>query len=142
MRLRLSRSGAMAVEVRPLGPPPDGPVAVRLAARSLRADDFRLAHKTSDRSFYDDARAASGAFELLFTDAEGFLTEGSFTNLFVAKGDKLATPPLSRGLLPGLLRARLIDEGEAAEADLRAEDLAGGFWIGNSVRGLIRARLL
>lgn len=142
VRLRLSRSGAMAVEVRPLGPPPDGPVAVRLAARSLRADDFRLAHKTSDRSFYDDARAASGAFELLFTDAEGFLTEGSFTNLFVAKGDKLATPPLSRGLLPGLLRARLIDEGEAAEADLRAEDLAGGFWIGNSVRGLIRARLV
>ena len=103
----------MAVEVRPLGPPPDGPVAVRLAARSLRADDFRLAHKTSDRSFYDDPRAASGAFEVAFTDKDGWLTEGSFTSLFVMKNGKLATPPLSRGVLPGVLRARLLAAKDA-----------------------------
>ena len=39
----------------------------------------------------------------------------------------LLTPPLARGLLPGVLRARLIEEGRAREAELRLEDLAGGF---------------
>ena len=141
VRLRLSRTGAMAIEVRPIASPPDEPVAVALAARTVAADDFRLAHKTSDRAFYDEARAASGAFETLFADAEGFLTEGSFTSLFLARDGKLVTPPLARGLLPGLLRARLLEQGEAAEADLLPGDLAGGFFIGNSVRGLIRARL-
>ena len=53
----------------------------------------------------------------------------------------LLTPPLARGLLPGVLRGRLLDEGHAREADLRAEDLAAGFLIGNALRGLIRARL-
>ena len=53
----------------------------------------------------------------------------------------LLTPPLRRGLLPGILRGRLIEDGRAIEADVRVADLAGGFLIGNSVRGLLRARL-
>ena len=51
------------------------------------------------------------------------------------------TPPLARGLLPGILRGRLIEEGRAEEGDLVEADLAGGFFIGNAVRGLVRARL-
>ena len=141
VRLLLSRSGALAIEVRSLPEPPDEPVEVAIAARPVPVDDFRLAHKTSDRDFYDEARAASGAFELLFKDEAGFLTEGSFTSLFVKRRGKLLTPPLSRGLLPGILREHLIEEGRAVEADLVEADLEKGFLIGNSVRGLIRARL-
>ena len=131
----------MAIELRPLAPPPDAPVEVALAPLPVDADDFRLRHKTSDRAFYDDARAAAGAFEIIFRDAQGFLTEGSFTNLFVERGGRLVTPPLARGLLPGVLRARLLDEGRAVEGDLRPADLAGGFFLGNAVRGLVPARL-
>jgi para-aminobenzoate synthetase/4-amino-4-deoxychorismate lyase len=76
---------------------------------------------------------------VLFCDPAGFLTEGSFTSLFVERGGRLLTPPLARGLLPGILRERLIAEGRAAEADLTAADLSDGFYLGNSVRGLIRA---
>jgi para-aminobenzoate synthetase/4-amino-4-deoxychorismate lyase len=131
----------MAIEIRPLDPPPEEPVEVALALRPVAGDDFRLRHKTSDRAFYDEAHVAAGAFELLFHDAEGFLTEGSFTNLFVERGARLVTPPLGRGLLPGVLRARLIDERKAEEGDLVADDLGAGFFIGNAVRGLVRARL-
>jgi para-aminobenzoate synthetase/4-amino-4-deoxychorismate lyase len=141
VRLLLSPSGATAIEIRPLPPCPDEPVPVALAPRPVAADDFRLAYKTSDRAFYDEARAAAGTFEILFEDEAGFLTEGSFTNLFVPRGGRLLTPPLSRGLLPGILRERLIEEGEAEEADLTSADLADGFLIGNAARGLIRARL-
>jgi para-aminobenzoate synthetase/4-amino-4-deoxychorismate lyase len=40
-----------------------------------------------------------------------------------------------------VLRARLIEEGEAEEAELTPTDLASGFYIGNAVRGLMRAVL-
>ena len=142
VRLLLSRSGAMAIELRPLDPCPVEPVGVAVAPLPVAADDFRLRHKTSDRAFYDEARILSGAFEVVFRDEAGFLTEGSFTNIFVERSGKLLTPPLSRGLLPGVLRARLIDEGRAEEADLVEADLADGFLIGNAVRGLVRARLI
>ncbi len=141
IRLVLSRSGAMAIELRRLPDPAKEPVEVALQPLPVRSDDFRLAHKTSDRGFYDGAREASGAFEVLFRDEAGFLTEGSFTTLFVERRGRLVTPPLARGLLPGILRERLIEEGRAEEGDLVEADLARGFLIGNSVRGLIRAKL-
>jgi para-aminobenzoate synthetase/4-amino-4-deoxychorismate lyase len=141
LRLVLSPSGALAIEARPLPEAPDGPVEVALARRTVEAEDFRLRHKTSDRRFYDQTREAAGGFEVVFVDEDGFLTEGSFTSLFVERGDRLLTPPLARGLLPGVLRQALIEVGRAQEAELRPEDLEGGFFVGNAVRGLIAARL-
>ncbi|MGH2198948.1 aminotransferase class IV, partial [Enterococcus faecalis] len=81
-------------------------------------DDYRLRHKTSDRGFYDAARRAAGTDEVLFVRG-GMLTEGSFTKFFVPRGDGvLLTPPLARGLLPGVLRAELIANGRAIEQDV------------------------
>jgi para-aminobenzoate synthetase/4-amino-4-deoxychorismate lyase len=141
LRLLLSRSGAVAIEVRAMPEEADEPVEVALAPLPVEPEDFRLRHKTSDRGFYDATRQAAGAFEVVFEGPDGFLTEGSFTSLFVERGDVLVTPPLARGLLPGILRERLIEEGLAQEGDLRAEDLSGTFYIGNAVRGLLEARL-
>jgi len=141
VRLRLARRGAIAVEARPLPETPGAPVQVALAPLPVDRDDFRLRHKTSDRAFYDAARSAAGAFEVVFVDPDGLLTEGSFTTLFVRRGDTLLTPPLARGLLPGVLRERLIEEGLALEAELREDDLKDGFLIGNSLRGLMGAQL-
>jgi para-aminobenzoate synthetase/4-amino-4-deoxychorismate lyase len=140
VRLLLSRSGSFAIELRPLAPPPEAPVEVALAVLPVDSDDFRLCHKTSDRAFYDEARAAAGTFEVVFEDAAGFLTEGSFTSIFAERGGRLVTPPLSRGLLPGVLRQRLLDEGRAVEGDLKPADVADGFLLGNAVRGLVPAR--
>ncbi len=141
VRLMLSPSGRIAIEIGALHPNPDGPVAVALAPLPVAPDDFRLAHKTSNRAFYAEARAKAGTFEVALMDGDGFLTEGSFTNIFVKGDGALLTPPLSRGLLPGVLRAELIANGSAREADLRPEDLVDGFFIGNASRGLIAAVL-
>ena len=141
VRLLLSPSGAVAIEIRPLPAAPEEPVEVALVERTVPATDVRLCHKTTDRSIHDPPRIAAGTFEVVFADASGFLTEGSRTNLFVERGGRLLTPPLSRGLLPGILRERLLEERRAVEADLVAADLADGFLVGNAVRGLVRARL-
>ena len=74
-----------------------------------RSDDLFLRHKTSIRSRYDAAwRAAesAGAFDTLFFNERGELTEGGRSNVFVRIGGRWYTPPLSSGVLPGVMRAR------------------------------------
>lgn len=142
IRMRLSPTGNVAVALDPPPPVPSGPVPVAITRLPVASADFRLRHKTSDRAFYDGARTASDAFETLFEDGDGFLTEGSFTSLFVERDGVLLTPPLARGLQPGVLRAELIAEGRAVETELQRADLGRGFLIGNSLRGLIPATLL
>jgi para-aminobenzoate synthetase/4-amino-4-deoxychorismate lyase len=139
LRLLLSAQGHIAIELGVSPRAAASPVSVALAPLPVVSSDFRLRHKTTDRAFYDDARHASGQFDVLFFDAEGYLTEGSFTNIFVERDGRLLTPPASRGLLPGVLRAELIQQGRAVEADLRPDDLASGFFLGNSLRGLMAA---
>lgn len=141
VRLLLARSGAVAIEVAPLPLPATEPLSVAVVPLPVAPSDFRLRHKTSDRGFYDRARNEAGADEVVFEDPCGFLTEGSFTSLFVASGDRLLTPPLVRGLLPGVLRAKLISTGRAIERDLTCDDLINGFFVGNALRGLMPARL-
>jgi para-aminobenzoate synthetase/4-amino-4-deoxychorismate lyase len=140
-RLLLSPSGAMAVEVRPVPSAVTQPLKVRIVPLPVDAEDYRLRFKTTDRAFYDEARRDSGADEVIFADEAGFLTEGSFTSVFVHRDGMLLTPPLHRGLLPGILRDKLLAEGAAVETDLRAEDLTEGFLVGNMVRGLMKAVL-
>lgn len=142
VRLLLSRTGAMAIQARPYEDPDRLPV--RVAVRPLPVDptDFRLRYKTTDRRFLDLAREQEDAYETVFVDPEGQLTEGSRTSIFVERDGKLLTPPLSRGLMPGILRAKLIEEGKAEEAELTPADLGQGFYIGNVVRGLIPAQIV
>lgn len=139
LRLVLAKSGAIAIAVAPL-PAPVESAAVAIVPLPVAAADYRLRHKTSDRAFYDAARRSAGTFEVLF-ESNGQLTEGSFTTLFVERGGVLLTPPLARGLLPGVLRAALIEAGRAVEAPLTRADLTDGFWIGNALRGLIPAHV-
>jgi para-aminobenzoate synthetase / 4-amino-4-deoxychorismate lyase len=141
VRLLLSPKGSMAIELKPVPQAERGPVAVVVRPLPVDPADFRLRYKTTARRFLDAARREGGGFETIFTDRDGRLTEGSFTNIFVERDGHLLTPPAERGLLPGLLRQRLIEEGKAEEADLTVEDLKDGFLIGNMVRGLMKAEL-
>ena len=145
VRLLLSRSGACALEIGALPAPLPAPARCAVLRTPVDPGDWRLRHKTTDRGFYDAARRAAqsaGADEALLLHPDGVVTEGSFTSIFVARGDRLLTPPAARGLLPGVLRASLLAEGRACEADLTLDDLADGFLIGNALRGLMPARLI
>ena len=141
VRLLLSRSGAMAIQLKTYDDPEELPVRVAVRPLPVEPSDFRLRYKTTDRRFLDLTRQQAGEFETVFVDPDGQLTEGSRTNLFVEREGKLLTPPLSRGLMPGILRAKLIEEGKAEEAELTPADLQDGFYVGNIVRGLIPAKL-
>ena len=145
LRLVAARSGAYSLELADLPPPLPDPATCAVLRLPVDAGDWRLRHKQSDRNMYEQALAAAreaGADEAIFLRDDGLVTEGSFTHIFVERDGMLLTPPLSLGLLPGVLRRSLIEQGKAREAELRLDDLANGFFIGNALRGLTAARLL
>ncbi len=145
VRLCVSHHGAHSLEVSPMPERGSDPVICAVLRLPVDSGDWRLRHKTSDRQFYADAldvAKSAGAEEALLLRDDGLVTEGSFTNLFVERGGTLLTPPLALGLLPGVLRRSLIDASRAEEAELTLDDLAGGFFIGNALRGLMAARLM
>lgn len=145
LRLVAARSGAFSLELMDLPPDLPKPALCGVLPLPVASSDRRLRHKTTDRDFYARGLAvaqAAGADEALFLRDDGLVTEGCFTNVFVARGGMLLTPPAALGLLPGVLRRSLIEAGGAREAELTLDDLADGFLIGNALRGLIPAVLL
>ena len=146
VRLLAARSGAIALEAQDMPAPWGDPARCIILPLPVDPGDWRLRHKSSDRGFYDEARRvaqAHDADEALFVREDGLLTEGSVTNIFVPGPDGvLLTPPARLGLLPGVFRRTLIKEGRAREAELRIEDLAGGFMLGNALRLMMDARLV
>ena len=107
-----------------------------------------LRHKTTRRDLYDSelAGAKDKADEVLFVNQRGEVTEGSWANLFVEVAGRLCTPPVASGLLPGTFRQLLLDDPVAGvvEIVLRPEEVrqADRLYLGNSVRGLMPARLV
>jgi para-aminobenzoate synthetase/4-amino-4-deoxychorismate lyase len=101
----------MAIQVKPYQDPEELPVPVAVCPLPVDPSDFRLRYKTTDRRFLDQARQGEQAYETIFIDPDGQLTEGSRTNIFVDRGGKLLTPPLTRGIMPGILRASRPREG-------------------------------
>jgi branched-subunit amino acid aminotransferase/4-amino-4-deoxychorismate lyase len=57
-----------------------------------------------------EAAVRAGAWEALLMTEEGDLTEGTVSNLFCVLDDVVLTPPVGRGLLPGIVRAELLAE--------------------------------
>lgn len=143
VRLTLDAAGRIATTTAPLPPAP--PVwRVAIAQERLCSTDPWLGHKTTRRGVYDRARAAlpPGLDEAILCNEAGALCEGGITTLFLRRGGLFVTPPLSAGLLPGILREELLEAGAAVEAPLTPADLArGDLFMGNSLRGLIPARL-
>jgi para-aminobenzoate synthetase/4-amino-4-deoxychorismate lyase len=145
LRLLASRGGAYSLELSAVPEPLAEPLACAVLPLPVDSGDWRLRHKSTDRGFYEaglEAAQRAGAGEALFVRDDGLVTEGCFTSLFVERDGQLLTPPARLGLLPGVLRRSLLEEGRAVEAELTLDDLKDGFLVGNALRGLMRAKLL
>ncbi len=120
---------------------------VRLSAERTASCDVFLRHKTTHRSLYDAEFAqarAEGFDDILFMNEKDEVAEGAISNLFIQKGDRLLTPPLASGVLPGVFRRHLLETNPAAEQrvlflpDIVAAD---GLFLCSAVRGLRRVTL-
>jgi branched-subunit amino acid aminotransferase/4-amino-4-deoxychorismate lyase len=103
-------------------------------------------HKTTERDAFDaalsEARGAN-ADEVLLLTAEGYLAEGAVTSVFWWEGERLRTPSLELGILPGIGRARAVEGVEVDEGRFRMSDLRGrSVFLTNAVRGVVAVRSL
>ncbi|MDN7447075.1 aminodeoxychorismate synthase component I [Burkholderia multivorans] len=152
MKLSLAKDGTLDIVAAALKPLPAGPVRVWLAAdhgfAPTRANDALLLHKTTRRADYDrawQAAEALGGFDMLFVNERGELTEGGRSNLFVKLDGQWVTPPLASGVLPGVMRAVLLDDPAfgAVERIVTRDDLsrAQALLLTNALRGALDAVL-
>jgi para-aminobenzoate synthetase/4-amino-4-deoxychorismate lyase len=110
--------------------------------------DPLLRHKVSKRSLYDQAWQKSvelGGFDALFINEQGFVTEGGRSSIFIKPkgGTQWLTPPITAGILPGVMRANLLADPHmnAREVDLTINDvsMADEIILSNALRGAIKA---
>lgn len=148
LKLVLHKRGDFELQAAPLDPLPAGPVRLLLAEQPVEDACGLLRYKTTLRSAYDRAvvhAQACGAFDMLFVDREGYLTEGARSNLFVQLEGQWFTPPLSGAVLPGTMRAVLLEDAHwaAQEHRLRPSDLlrAQRIVVTNALRGALDAYL-
>ena len=144
LRLLLARDGTLTTEAHPY----DAVKSTRIQIAATRTTSFdpMLRHKTTYRPWYTATleKIRQGlVFDEIFVNEEGALTEGARSNLFLQLKGILYTPPLSCGLLNGILRQKMLDEGTCVERRLSLEDLhnAERIFCGNSVRGLVEVQL-
>jgi para-aminobenzoate synthetase / 4-amino-4-deoxychorismate lyase len=108
-----------------------------------------LFHKTTRRELYDKAwrqARSEGLLDLVFCNEKQEVTEGAISNIIVQKNGRYFTPPLHCGLLPGVMRARLLAGAEDVpieEKVLYRDDLrrADQIYLCNSVRGVVPVKL-
>ena len=147
VRLTVGRSGDAAVTTWPLDDAPFRTVWIDTEPFE-DAGTWRCTHKTTDRDHYRrrfDRARAHGADEALLVDLHGEVVEGTRTSVWIRDGDRLWTPHLAAGGLPGVMRAHLLatrtDTGEDA---LRPDDLraADAIYLSNALRGWMPVRLV
>lgn len=147
VRLTLDAAGQIDVTSAAFTPlVPDTVWKVRIASQKLDSADKLLRIKTTRRQIYEAARAeypASEADEVLMLNQRDEVCEGTITSVFLDDGSGfLRTPPISCGLLAGVLRTELICQRKARVERISLADIASGrLYMGNSLRGLIPAVL-
>jgi branched-chain amino acid aminotransferase len=141
----------IVIQAWPVLPAPAGHLehGLHLAVSTIRRDPENplSALKTTSRADYVHARLEArraGADDALFLTVDGFLSEATTANVFLVRGDELATPALGCAILPGTTRSWILgwasrvglqaSEGWLSIADLATADEA---FLSSSVAGIL-----
>lgn len=95
----------------------------------MYGDNLMERHKAMDHG-YDEA---------LFLNTRGEVCECSSSNIFFISEGELVTPPVSCGMLPGTVRAFIIETIGAEERIIHPADIPGfdGCFLTNSIMGIM-----
>lgn len=145
VRLLLSPDGSYSVEDTVLHETQEYPVRIAVSPTRVSSGNIFQYHKTTNRDVYAaELKAAQNRdlFDLLFLNERSELTEGCITNVFIERGGRLFTPPVSSGLLGGVWRRHVLEtHPDATESVLTLDDLrtADRTFVCNAVRGMMPA---
>lgn len=148
LRLQLNRCGTLSHSLDPFfsdaATADSECVPLLISPTPVESTDPFLIHKTSRREAYERAvtEVPKGVSPLLVNEM-GHVTESAIANVVYQMEGSLFTPPITDGLLPGVLRDELIDEGTVSERSLPLADIekVESWWLINSLRGWRRCEL-
>lgn len=150
LRLTLDGAGNFAAQLEPAPESITAPQALALVPWRVNSQDPCLHHKTTQRDVYVRARKSVAQIhkrehvEPLLVNERGEVTETDIANLVFKMSGQLYTPPQRCGLLPGVMRDVLLQQGELQERVLRLDQLADvdKIYLINDLRGWRDATLL
>ena len=95
---------------------PEGMIHLKLETQTtLNPHSILAGHKTHNymesMHLLKSARA-EGFSDVVRVNTAGFIAETAISNLFFIRGDRLHTPALSTGILPGIIRAEILAAAE------------------------------
>ena len=145
MRILLAKNGEYKIEYKPILP--STTTKIKISEKIIDSKNRYLQHKTTFRPWYSDSlhKILSGEiFDEIFFNEKGELTEGSRSNIVLDLEFELFTPPLSSGLLNGIERRKMLNDGRCKEKVLYLNDLlsAKNIYCINSVRGINKVELV
>ena len=126
------------------------PIKLVVCPEKINSANKLFQHKTthnSTRGFYTQMHQKyinqDKNCELIYLNEKDNITETRFHNIIIDKNNKLYTPKLKDGVLAGITRKSLIQQGKLEAKSLTLNDLktADKIYLINSVRGLIPAYL-
>jgi para-aminobenzoate synthetase / 4-amino-4-deoxychorismate lyase len=135
VRLLLARSGAVHVEANDAAP--SGAIFLGYARDAVDTKNLFLYHKTTRRDMYDTALCTRpDCDDVLLWNERDEVTESARANIVLDIDGERVTPPVSSGLLAGVMRAEMLEQGLIREAVVTKSDLerATGIWLINSIR--------
>jgi para-aminobenzoate synthetase/4-amino-4-deoxychorismate lyase len=137
VRLCSDRDGRLGIEVTPHPSPRACPLRVALHGTPVDSKYRFLYHKTTCRQVYDAAKASRpDCDDVLLWNERRELTESTIANIVIRKNSEWLTPPVESGLLAGVFRNLLLEEGKIRETILTLDDVrrADELYLINSVR--------
>ncbi|CAM3652588.1 bifunctional chorismate-binding protein/class IV aminotransferase [Polynucleobacter antarcticus] len=155
LRIDLAPDGKLTHQLTALNPITD-PVKIFWASEILKganaglmhSGNILLGHKVTSRDAYDQGWKAAeilGGFDALFINEQGFVTEGGRSSIFIKSkdGNQWLTPPISAGILPGIMRSIVLNDPKwnAHEANLTITEVneAKEIMLCSALRGILPA---
>ncbi len=146
VRLLLDREGKIKTEYSKISKKVGSQNYIAISKYRINPERIFWYHKTTNRRLYDEQYRyylKKGYLDVIFMNKRNEITEGTISNIVIKKGQIYYTPPVSSGLLPGILRQELIKKNKVREKVLFLKDLkkADRIFLCNSVRGLTQVEI-
>lgn len=144
LRILLDKDGKFQTELKEVKPSKTFKIEISPIVQNSK-NEF-LYYKTTYRPWYFDSfqKIKNGeVFDEIYFNERGELTEGARSNIILQISGKLFTPPICCGLLNGIYRQKLLDNGKCEEKILYKSDIerAEKIFCVNSVRGMVEVKL-
>ncbi|MBP0617648.1 aminotransferase class IV [Jiella mangrovi] len=120
---------------------------VALATAAIRRNETSPTSRVKTLSYLDavlaaEAAKAAGADDALFLNGAGRIASTNLANLFLLQSDRLSTPALSEGVLPGITRSWIIADADAAGLRVEEREISPDIPAGAAVFATNSLRLI